>query len=105
MSIFDQPVIRISYREGMGNIGEKAAIVTYSADGKMHSGKPKSIPVSQIPVLLFQLVERDYAIYQDAGFHSEFDIMIGFLLKPKSILAFSAEYRMSKETTKITLTK
>lgn len=82
MNIF-QPIVRISYH---GGSQERAGIVTYSIDGKPHTNAPKELDVDQIPVLLFQLVERGYNVFLDPRFPT-----MG-RLNAKSILAFSKEY-------------
>lgn len=88
-SIF-QPVVRINYHGDITQQGaivavERAIVQTYDLYGKAHTVPNREIPVDQIPLLLFQLVERGYDVSLDNDFDS---LGIG----AKSILAVSKEW-------------
>lgn len=89
MSSVFQPVVRITYAERGEH--EYAQVNTYDLFNKMHTSPPKELKTADIPVLLFQLVDKGYALRLDGDWHSG-AAFAATGLHSKSILAFSPEW-------------
>ncbi len=85
---FDYPIIRINYHDGFvieGLIVAARAIIVVSNESgfAVEEETPRELPVTDIPVFLFQLVERGYSVSEDTNYRDKETNIIG----ARSILA------------------